>query len=138
LPYYLTPKNKIRRVQRGVTVRGQWHLWIYICYWSIRLDGKQIAHANSANWRIERAVGLLDGQTLTRVSVNPGDASSVFEFDLGGELHTWPWSDDRENEQWHLFEPSGYVLTVRGDGRYCHSPGNTPPDQEQWHSLSGE
>ena len=133
-PFALSKKVKIRLVRRTVRVHGEWHLWIYCCDWSIRLGGKQIAHSESSDRRTERAVGVLDGQSLTRVSVDPSNARSVFEFDLDGSLLTWPY--DKDSEQWLLYEPSGYVLTVRADGRYSHQPGDTDLSQEQWHALA--
>lgn len=128
--YALSSKVTLPIVHRPVRVHGQWHLWIYCCRWSIHLHGRPIAHSESADQRIERAVTVLDGQQLTQVSIDPADASSVFAFDLGGSLRTRPY--DEMSEQWLLYEPSGYVLTVRADGRYSHQPGDTRPDDEQW------
>ena len=31
---------------------------------------------------------------------------------------------DSEDELWLLYKPSGYVLSVRGDGQYSHRPGS--------------
>ncbi len=134
LGYYLTPNKRSKFLRRSVTVRGQWHLWIYFCDWSLHLNGKQIARSYSADWRIERAVGALNGQALTRVSVDPDHANFIFEFDLGGVLKTWP-DEDKGRDQWMLYEPSGYVLTVRGDGHYSHQLGNSPPAQTEWRPL---
>ena len=63
---------------------------------------------------------------------------TVFEFDLGGRLETFPYSETTEEsepeEQWMLFQPSGMVFTFRSDGKYSHQMGNdrTP---EKWMLL---
>lgn len=133
LPYDLTPKKRMPIERRPVAVHGQWLLWIYCCAWSIRLHGSQIAHSESAEWRIDRAIGALDGQALTRVTVDPLSAKTCFEFDLGGVLHTWP--NDERGEQWLLYEPSGYALAIRADGQYAHQPADAAPAEEEWRPL---
>ncbi|HLB47568.1 MAG TPA: hypothetical protein VJL59_11235 [Anaerolineales bacterium] len=87
----------------------------------------------SKDRRIDQALAELDGQALTSVRVDPSNSRSLFEFDVGGLLQTWPYN--RDGEQRLLYEPSGYVLVVRADGTYSHYPGDIPPDQEQWLPL---
>lgn len=127
-------KHYARRI---VNVRGQWHLWIHSCAWQVVTSGKRIGHSNLKGFSkrpIDRAAQELDGQKLVRVSVHPKSAKTVFEFDLGSHLETRPY--DQDGDQWLLFEPSGYVLTLRSDRHYSHQPGNTPPDQTVWKPLT--
>lgn len=131
--YFLSSRERGKTARRDFYVQGEWHLWVYCCDWAISLNGKRIARSESADKRIDRTVGLLDGQILTNVSIDPRNGRSVFEFYLGGILSTWPY--DNNSEQWMLFEPSRYVLTVRADGWYHHDLGNTLPDQEHWQPL---
>lgn len=116
----ISAQVQMQRRRRLVTVTGQWHLWIYCCHWSITWDGSEIAHSESPGNMIESAAEQLDGQLL--VSVRRGDklGAWVFAFDLGGELHTWPYGDDATEEQWFLYErDSGRdrVLAARADGQ---------------------
>jgi hypothetical protein len=149
-PDVLAPTLAVRWPRRLVYVRGDWHLWIYCCAWSIDRKGTHLAQSESSDEQIDRAMHMINGQALTRIEVNPQDARSRFTFDLGAILTTWPDpaahapvdEDESEraanhrDEQWTLYEPSGYVLTVRADGRYQHGPGNQSPDATPWTSLS--
>jgi hypothetical protein len=127
---------RVRRTLRSRLVypRGDWHLWIYCCAWSIAVDGWRAAHSESSDRRIGRAVAALNGQALTRVSVNPADSSTVFEFDLGGALRTWPY--DEESEQWMLYEPAGTCFTMGTRGRYRRVRSDAEPKRPRWRRLS--
>lgn len=118
---------------RSAYVRGDWHLWIYCCAWSLHYENRRLAHSESAKKRIEQSLHLLNGQALVAVSVEPSNARTLFTFDLGCTLRTWPY--DADSDQWMLFEPSGNVLTVRADGRYSHAPGNSAPELHSWLPL---
>lgn len=127
-------KHAARRI---VTVQGQWHLWIHSCAWRVVTNEKRIGHSNLKGYSkrpIDRAAQELDGQKLLRVSVHPKSSKTIFEFDLGSRLETRPYNQD--GDQWLLYEPSGYVLALRGDRQYSHQPGNTPPDETVWKPLS--
>ena len=135
----ISEPNK-RRSQRLVTVRGEWHLWIYCCGWDITQDGDRLAYYESDESSIRQATAQLDGQRLERLWLESGTVITHFEFDLGAILTTYPYpydddDDDDENEQWLLYEPSGNVLSVRSDNRFSYHPGDTPPDEEQWFRL---
>jgi hypothetical protein len=111
-------------MQRTAHVRGQWHLWITYCRWTVTLDGTQLAHSESRGITINRALHVLNGQALTGVHVDPMDGSSRFAFDLGSTVTTRPEPpgtyDDEPVTQWCLYQwrPNGQVLEVRGDGQY--------------------
>ena len=128
-----TRKNLARRF---VYVRGDWHLWIYICNWHIFLHGQELANSSSNRRTIRKATLELDGQALTRVTIKY-PLISVFEFDLGGKLEVTPNDDyEKDDELWILYEPSDKVFSLRADGQYCHfSRHRTPPSKEQWKPL---
>ncbi len=54
----------------------------------------------------------------------------MFEFDLGGLLLTHLYNAD--GDQWQLFEPSGHVLTLRGDKKYSYTLSNQSNDSGPW------
>jgi hypothetical protein len=118
--------------RRVVRVHGEWHLWIYCCDWHVTRSSKLIGDSSTARHR-KRAAQELDGQILNHVAVSPTNGASTFTFDLGSQLTTAPY--DQDSEQWLLYEPSGYVFTVRADGMYNHMPGTTPAGQEHWQQL---
>ena len=54
------------------------------------LDGVQLAHCESDDLTMARALRVLNGQALTEVDVEPADGRTRFSFDLGCTLLTWP------------------------------------------------
>ena len=97
-----------------------------------------MANAASNKSTIKKAILELDGQALTKATVDPA-LKSVFEFDLGGRLEALPNYEDYEKTDtlWLLYEPSSPVFSLRADGYYRHATGNTPPDDLEWKSLDG-
>src|SRR5436190_21978946 len=44
---------------RSAYVYGDWHLWIYCCNWSISVDGQELAHSESPDITMRRAIYVL-------------------------------------------------------------------------------
>jgi hypothetical protein len=114
---------------RQVYARGEWHLCIYCCDWEVHCKGKRVGDS-STKLRIRRAADFLDGQKLIRFSILPRKVQSIFVFDLGGTLKTFPY--DKDSEQWLIFEPSHKVLILRADGRYKYVRSDLPDDEKAW------
>ena len=109
--------------RRLVTVRGRWWLWLWGCRWRLSSDGKVIAKSDSSRRKIDAAIRELAGQKLISAGVGPGDGESRFGFDLGGVLECRPFRGGRDWGLWHLYEPSGRVLTYHGDGTFLRKKG---------------
>jgi hypothetical protein len=124
-------KWKTESPRRVVTLRGQWHLWIYCCEWTIERYDQQLAYSESHRSAIHIACDHLHGQALTDIDVNPSDGRTRFKFDLGGELLTKPYGEEL-TEQWMLFDPEGQVLSVRSDGKASYNASNGKPDERNW------
>jgi hypothetical protein len=114
------PKSPLRRL---VTVRGEWHLWIYCCGWRINQDQEVLAEWESKKEEIAAACQALHGQAISDFQFCPSKGTSRFVFDLGGLLQTGPYEEDLR-EQWMLFCPDGNVLTYRSDGAFAFGPGS--------------
>jgi hypothetical protein len=119
--------------QRG----GHWHLWIYCCHWSLLLGDTQLAHSESDDTTIHRALHVVDGQALTGVKVQPADGRTWFTFDLGCSLLTCPdppgtCHGTEPTVQWYLYLRSGPVLAIRDDGCYEISDRREDPANHQW------
>ena len=129
-------------LQRYANVHGQWHLWICCCEWSLTLEGSQLAHNESDDITIAQALGVLNGQAISAVTIDPTNASTRFDFDPGCALTTTPAPPGIYStptvDQWLLFQPSGDVLTVRSDGRYHLGPGASKPEAERWEQVPPE
>jgi len=108
-----------RSPRRLASVRGDWHLWIYCCDWSLTLNGIQLAHNESDDITMNRALGMLNGQILTAVEIEPG-SGTTFSFDLGCSFRTCPAPPGsyctEPVEQWKWYTRPGPVLLMRGDG----------------------
>ena len=106
--------------RRCVTVRGEYWLWIYCCYWRLTAGELQLATGSSSFRRIERATAQLSGQKLASVAVEPETGATRFVFDLGCALHCRRFERDTDAELWMLYKPNGYVLSVHGNGNLSH------------------
>jgi hypothetical protein len=126
--------TKVREhlAHRQVYARGEWHLWIYCCDWEVHCKGKRIGDS-STRLRTRRAAAFLNGQKLIRFSILPRKVESIFVFDLGATLKTFPY--DKTSEQWLLFEPSQKVLVLRADCRYKHVRSDRPHDDGVWKTI---
>jgi len=120
--------------RRRVMPCGEWSLVIEDCNWDIAIRGGKIASSESPQDVIEEGVESLDGQSLSSVKVDPKAGSSVFLFDLGGELRTWP-SLPRD-DQWTLYAKDGRVFVYRGDGTCFSGSSRTAPSESDWVILS--
>ena len=95
--------------------------------------GKEIAWSEASDKEIGAAAKELDGQVLTAAEADPAQGTSVFEFDQGAILQTWPYGSG--DTQWMLYMQSGDVFSYREDGSYSLGPGSQPPDEKVWQSL---
>jgi hypothetical protein len=113
--------EEFETLTRMTQVHGAWQLWIYCSNWELTFQDRQLAHCESDRTRIGQALRFLNGQALVNVDV-ANDSTSTFTFDLGAVLITSPAAlgtySDEPVEQWMLFQPSGKVLTMRGDGSH--------------------
>jgi hypothetical protein len=138
MPLHITgaPTTALRRLAH---VRGQWHLWIYCCDWSLLLHDVQLANNESDDITMNRALQVLNGQALVDVTINRHDAATKFTFDLGCVLETSPSPGHvygvEPVEQWLLYQPDQNVLTVRSDGSYRLAPGDAAPEGAPWSPL---
>ena len=122
-------KSRVAEVRRSarrrrVRIRGRWWLWVYVAYWRIRREGALLAAGSSSLRDIQAALLDLEGQKLMDVRVNPGTGVTGFVFDLETVLEVRRRRRRSTDELWLLYEPGGYVLSVRGDGTYDHGPGS--------------
>lgn len=102
--------------RRQANVRGAWHLWIYMCHWSIEFQEREICHSESEDIEMNRACGFLNGQCLSNIETNSLNAID-FRFDLGGVLKTFPYSNDEIEDMWMLYCPDKRVLCFQSDGK---------------------
>ena len=124
-PFESTSPNKASRrfaAHRDVRPRGEWRLWLRVARWSIREGGQTLATISSSLRQKRGAMSDLEGQKLVDLRVDVRTGASCFTFDLGGVLDVRRFNRGDDDHLWDLWKPSGYVLSVRGDGTYDHEP----------------
>lgn len=121
---------------RKATVRGSWWLWVYHAYWRISLGGFSAATTSSSLRKKKRAFALLSGQKVVAATVRPQTGATAIEFDLCGRLEIRRFEKASTKELWLLYEPSGYVLAVRGSGEYSYQPGDAEPKDQKWRRIT--
>ena len=124
-PYKSRSKSDfVQRIaaRRRVTIKGRWWLWLVCCNWSITSDGLPLATSSSSRRKIQFAIGQLSGQELVSVDVEPRAVVTRFAFDLGCILQCRPFKGDA-GQLWMLRKPSGYYLSVYGNGTFSHQRG---------------
>ncbi len=119
-----SPHVRESAARRGVTVKGRWWLWLRVAHWTIDIQGERLANGSSSERRILIALAKLQGQILTRATIDAQTGATRFEFDLGGVLTIRRYRCYPDDELWMLYKPNGFVLTVRGDGKYGHVTGS--------------
>lgn len=128
-----------RSLRRSAFVRGDWHLWIYCCRWSLTLEGIQLAHDESDGTTMNRALSVLNGQILTAVQIEP-DSRTTFSFDLGCTFLTYPAPagtfGDKPMEQWLWYGRSGPVAAVHDNGTYALIPRGATCQDKQWQPIT--
>jgi hypothetical protein len=67
--------------RRIAGVLGEWHIWIYWSAWSLAWSDREIATSESTELEIDRALSVLNGESLTVVTAGSDDGHSSFEFD---------------------------------------------------------
>jgi hypothetical protein len=133
-PSIQNPKIRKRLQRRRVAPHGEWHLWIYCSHWRCAENGVELSTDESADAEIIAAAEFMDGQCLLSVGIEAASGRSLFRFDLGATLETWPY-DGGDEEQWFLYAPSKHVLSYRADGHYSWRVSDQTPDEENWLPL---
>ena len=72
-----TPKLRELFARRKVTIRGEWHLWVYSCHWSIFNTDKLIGCSDDVD-SFDAATDYLDGQALISATTDANAASQHF------------------------------------------------------------
>jgi hypothetical protein len=103
---------------RRVSAVGQWTLEILSCDWELRLGPDVIAHHETQDPFMARALRHFEGQALNDASVDEIAACTTFAFDLGATLTTRPAQQMRAKdagEHWTLRSPDGSWTAFGGD-----------------------
>lgn len=92
-----------RRDCRKAVLKGDFWLWIDMCHWDIYFKNKKIAHSESRQKTIDKALQIIDGQILKRVEILLNPVRTNFIFDLGGEIRAYPYDEKKNYELWNFY-----------------------------------
>ena len=116
-PHLVVREPTARLRTRLVVPEGEWHLSIELCGWRIFREAQQLAHSESSQNEMDRAVAYLDGQSLTDVPSLHDEGYWQFSFDLGGTLTILPYEDfQADEEQWLLYQPDEWIIVSDANG----------------------
>jgi hypothetical protein len=106
-----------RAPMRHTAAVGDWTLEILYCEWELQLGEEVLAHCETPEPFMARALRFLQGQVLLGVIADEANARTSFRFDLNGTLTTRPASAPyrHEAELWTLLAP-GKAWSLCEDG----------------------
>lgn len=123
--------------RRLVSVRGEWWLWLRLCYWKLTLKGEPTVRLPSSDRTIQCGISRLAGQKLQSLSVHPETGATHFLFDLGGVLECRRFEKASADELWILYKPNRYTLSVYGDGTFDHGRMTNEAVDRERHPVGG-
>ncbi len=94
------------RTRKGVSwsVRGEWHLWVYMCAWRIDQNQKPFVGSNDTQELIREKLREMQGKALISATILNDAFDAKFSFSDGFELHLFSYQVT-DHEQWMLFVP---------------------------------
>ncbi|QGM44762.1 hypothetical protein [Methylocystis heyeri] len=117
--------------QRRIWPEGVWSLTLYMCGWAIFLDSQQLGHCETPRDAIDRVwEDDVAGRKLESIRIDAQTSETVFTFEGGLEVRTWPL--DSDHGQWRVGHKDGDSFALRGDGAFSKRKGNTPPSDYEW------
>ena len=114
--------------RRRVRPSGKWWLWVYASRWKLAVSGEKPVTAAASKRRVDRALRTLEGEKLTRVTVDPKTAATRLEFDLGSVLSIHRYSSAEQDDLWILYGPADHTVALLADGSVRAEIGSTPVD----------
>ncbi len=104
--------EKIKIRKDSDLMRGEWHLWIYMCSWRIVKEGLILTASNDSQESICRKI-----QELTQLKLIDFEIVNEFlDVNLLFEKHItislFNCSTEEDSEHWMLFTPDYHALTV--------------------------
>jgi len=110
----------VRRRPRVCAV-GTWYLFGVHGSWRLLYRDRPIARPSSSVRVIHET--RLDGLKVLAVHVDDRTGRTAFRFEEGFVLDLRRDAQSPADEIWIMRKPSGYYLSVYGNGRYDHGPG---------------
>ena len=98
-------ESKLKSMRRrAVFVESEFLLWVEMGAWDLFDEGKRAFHSEQSRGYLRRAAARLDAQQISRVELMADTVSTVWTFDLGGQLIVRPTESAKPDEPlWHIY-----------------------------------
>ncbi len=102
-----------------VFVRGEWHLWVYMCAWRIDRGGCPLVGSEDSREKISQKIIELMNKKIVSYNIDNKSLDADFCFEDDVVLHLFP-TNTEEDEHWMIYTPDFNVLTAgpKSDWRY--------------------
>ena len=102
--------------QSKVYTRGEWFLWLYMCFWRIEYHNKLIVGSEDKREEIELATTLINNQKLIFFNISPFNDLEL-DFESGHKIRTFSAGIDY-SEQWKLSLSNGMTFVANSSGKF--------------------
>ncbi|MEM7245849.1 MAG: hypothetical protein AAF533_10930 [Acidobacteriota bacterium] len=131
-PEPLRPRPKpsaVEHEEQPVLVRGDHHLWVEQCEWTIKNPEQPLIESEDDRGLIAEALEQLDGQVIQSVQLVPFIGLFTIRFERGSSLLLRRYDDhEPDDDLWSLFSPQ-WTLSYRASG-HLELPGGRLVDCE--------
>jgi hypothetical protein len=96
---------------KRTSVRGEWHLWLYMCAWRIDKDNEPLIGNEDEKEIISKELEKVEGKKLLEFNLinNAFDMKLKFSDSIDINLFS---NNVKDSKQWMLFTPDDYVLVA--------------------------
>lgn len=99
------------RQKKEINHKPEWDLWVYMCFWELKMNNEIVACSDDERDDIEKALKHIENKKLLKVEVLSDNYDMQFDFEGGISLHLFSNLKD-DYKQWMLFTPDNKVLTA--------------------------
>lgn len=85
--------------------RGEWELWVYMCFWEFKKGEMLVIHSESSRDEITSFLNQLVHKTLLSFEMLSEKYDAVLNFEGDIQLNLIANKDEENVDQWFLFTP---------------------------------
>jgi hypothetical protein len=109
----------------GMSGRGEWFLWLYMCMWRIETQDEVLIGSEDSRETIKKWLEYTTLGSVQKINISWPSLDIAIQFNSGIRILTFSYTT-RGDEQWMLFTPEGKVLTIYGGGRFHYGSSSEP------------
>jgi hypothetical protein len=109
------------------STRGEWYLWVLYAGWYVYTPNASSVGCEDTKEAIKNGIQEIYGRSLVNIKISPQTSETIFIFDMGIELHTFPISFTDDGELWKLYTPDNMVLSIFPGGKWVYRSADEIP-----------